>query len=167
MTVLVLEAGVRLVRISAFHARPYPLSTHSDQGVIAAEAPFLGPTLTPSKPTNIRNKYYEVISIFLDTPFDWNYTVTAQTGLNGRSFPYPRGRLLGGSSSASACSISKRVACKSILISFDLDYLIHQYGTDEDWNRLASTVGDSGWAWSNMQQYVKKVCCMFMFPDGL
>ncbi|KAF8178724.1 hypothetical protein BJ912DRAFT_1063051 [Pholiota molesta] len=100
VTVLVLEAGV------------------SDQGVLAAEAPFLGPTLTPN------------------TPYDWNYTVAAQTGLNGRTFPYPRGRLLGGSSSA--------------------NYLIHQYGTDEDWNRLASTVGDSGWAWSNMQQYVAK-----------
>ncbi|KAF9483740.1 alcohol oxidase [Pholiota conissans] len=100
VTVLVLEAGV------------------SDAGVIPAEAPFLGPTLTPN------------------TPYDWNYTVTAQTGLNGRSFPYPRGRLLGGSSSANYC--------------------IHQYGTDEDWNRLAATVGDSGWAWSNMQQYVRK-----------
>ncbi|KAF8956631.1 hypothetical protein BDZ97DRAFT_1907117 [Flammula alnicola] len=100
VTVLVLEAGV------------------SDQGVIAAEAPFLGPTLTPN------------------TPFDWNYTVTAQAGLNGRSFPYPRGRLLGGCSSA--------------------NYLIHQYGTFEDWNRIASVVGDSGWAWSNIQQYVQK-----------
>ncbi|KAF8971824.1 hypothetical protein BDZ97DRAFT_1693110 [Flammula alnicola] len=100
VTVLVLEAGV------------------SDQGVIAAEAPFLGPTLTPN------------------TLFDWNYTVSPQTGLDGRSFPYPRGRLLGGSSSA--------------------NYLIHQYGTDEDWNRMASVVGDPGWAWSNMQQYVRK-----------
>jgi choline dehydrogenase-like flavoprotein len=109
VTVLVLEAGVRLVRILAFHAGPYPLSTHSDQGVLAAEAPFLGPTLTPSKPTNIRNMCYEIISIFLGTPYDWNYTVAAQTGLNGRTFPYPRGRLLGGSSSASACFIANEL----------------------------------------------------------
>ncbi|KDR79207.1 hypothetical protein GALMADRAFT_223444 [Galerina marginata CBS 339.88] len=100
VTVLVLEAGV------------------SDQGVIAAEAPFLGPTLTPN------------------TPYDWNYTVVPQTGMNGRTFAYPRGRLLGGSSSA--------------------NYLFHQYGTDEDWNRLSSVSGDSGWSWANMKKYVQK-----------
>ncbi|KAF8960730.1 hypothetical protein BDZ97DRAFT_1920807 [Flammula alnicola] len=100
VTVLVLEAGV------------------SDQGVIPAIAPFLGPTLTP------------------DTPFDWNYTVAPQDGMLGRSFSYPRGRLLGGSSSA--------------------NYMIHQFGTDEDWDRFAQVTGDSGWAWDNMQQYVQK-----------
>ncbi|KAF8962123.1 hypothetical protein BDZ97DRAFT_1920795 [Flammula alnicola] len=100
VTVLVLEAGV------------------SDQGVIAAEAPFLGPTLTPN------------------TPYDWNYTVVAQAGMDGRTFPYPRGRLLGGSSSA--------------------NYLFHQYGTFEDWNRLANISGDSGWEWSNMKPYIQK-----------
>ncbi|PPQ66925.1 hypothetical protein CVT26_010014 [Gymnopilus dilepis] len=100
VTVLVLEAGV------------------SDQGVVAAEAPFLGPTLTPN------------------SPFDWNFTVVPQQGMKGRTFAYPRGHLLGGSSSA--------------------NYLFHQYGTDEDWNRLAKVSGDSGWAWSNVQKYVQK-----------
>ena len=37
----------------------------------------------------------------LDTPYDWNYTVVPQKGMHGRTFSYPRGRLLGGSSSAS------------------------------------------------------------------
>ena len=32
-------------------------------------------------------------------PNDWNYTIFPQPGLNGRSFPYPRGKILGGSSS--------------------------------------------------------------------
>ncbi|KAF9479119.1 alcohol oxidase [Pholiota conissans] len=100
VTVLVIEAGV------------------SDEGVVPAIAPFLGPTLTPN------------------TPYDWNYTVVAQDGMLGRSFSYPRGRLLGGSSSA--------------------NYLIHQFGTDEDWNRFGSVTGDSGWSWKNMQQYVQK-----------
>ncbi|KAF8962410.1 hypothetical protein BDZ97DRAFT_1939825 [Flammula alnicola] len=99
VSVLVIEAGV------------------SDQGVVAAEAPFLGPTLTPN------------------TPYDWNYTVVPQVGMAGRTFPYPRGRLLGGSSSANYC--------------------FHQYGTNEDWDRLANISGDPNWAWSNMKQYIQ------------
>ncbi|KAF9483366.1 alcohol oxidase [Pholiota conissans] len=100
VSVLVLEAGV------------------SDQGVILAEAPFLGPTLTPN------------------TIYDWNYTITAQTGMDGKTFAYPRGRLLGGSSSANYC--------------------FHQWGTNEDWDRLAALSGDPGWAWSNMRNYIQK-----------
>ncbi|KAF9479960.1 alcohol oxidase [Pholiota conissans] len=100
VSVLVLEAGV------------------SDQDVLPAIAPFLGPTLTPN------------------TPFDWNFTVTPQEGLGGRSFPYPRGKLIGGSSSA--------------------NYMMHQYGSTEDWDRYARITKDAGWAWKNMRQYVKK-----------
>ena len=33
----------------------------------------------------------------------WNYTTVPQVGLNNRTVPYPRGRLLGGSSSVSEC----------------------------------------------------------------
>ncbi|PPQ76837.1 hypothetical protein CVT26_002295 [Gymnopilus dilepis] len=91
---------------------------HSDQGVVAAEAPFLGPTLTPN------------------TPYDYNYTVVPQVGMNHRTFAYPRGRLLGGSSSA--------------------NYLFHQYGTFEDWNMLASVTGDSEWSWNNIKKYIQK-----------
>jgi hypothetical protein len=42
---------------------------------------------------------------FTDTILDWNYTVVPQVGLNNRDFPYPRGRLLGGSSSVSKCQV--------------------------------------------------------------
>jgi choline dehydrogenase-like flavoprotein len=72
----------------------------SDQGVLAAIAPFLGPTLTPSKVSAFVG-FLHLFKYFLDTPFDWNYTVTPQEGMQNRSFPYPRGKLLGGSSSAS------------------------------------------------------------------
>lgn len=37
--------------------------------------------------------------------FDWNFTTTAQRGLNGRVLPYARGHVLGGSSSTSKYSI--------------------------------------------------------------
>ncbi|KAF9477982.1 alcohol oxidase, partial [Pholiota conissans] len=99
-TVLVLEAGV------------------SDQNVVPAMAPFLGPTVTPN------------------TPYDWNYTVVPQAGMDNRTFPYPRGRLLGGSSSA--------------------NYLLHQYGPNDDWNRMGAVTGDPGWAWDNMSKYLQR-----------
>ncbi|KAF8962180.1 hypothetical protein BDZ97DRAFT_1920652 [Flammula alnicola] len=90
----------------------------SDQGVVSAIAPFLAPQVTPN------------------TPFDWNYTITPQSGLDGRTFPYPRGKLLGGCSSA--------------------NYLLHQFGSIEDWDRIANISDDPGWAWNNMRQYVQK-----------
>ena len=36
-----------------------------------------------------------------NTPLDWNFTTTPQSGLDGRSVPYARGFVLGGSSSIS------------------------------------------------------------------
>jgi choline dehydrogenase-like flavoprotein len=35
------------------------------------------------------------------TTFDWNYTTLPGIGMNNRSIDYPRGRILGGSSSHS------------------------------------------------------------------
>ncbi|KAJ2920934.1 hypothetical protein H1R20_g16161, partial [Candolleomyces eurysporus] len=32
----------------------------------------------------------------MGSPYDWNYTTVPQPGLNGRTLPYPRGRVLGG-----------------------------------------------------------------------
>ena len=54
---------------------------YSDSGVLAIHVPYLAYTLQPN------------------TAYDWNYTTTPQSGLNGRTIPYPRGRVLGGSSS--------------------------------------------------------------------
>lgn len=55
----------------------------SNAGVTASIIPLLCSTLSPN------------------TPYDWNYTTTPQVGLNGRAFPYPRGKMLGGSTSIS------------------------------------------------------------------
>lgn len=46
------------------------------------------------------------MTVLKDTLWDWNYTVVAQPGMKGRTFSYPRGKLLGGSSSASEQSRS-------------------------------------------------------------
>ncbi|KAF5318063.1 hypothetical protein D9619_012083 [Psilocybe cf. subviscida] len=90
----------------------------SDDGVVPIQAPFLGPTVTPN------------------TPWDWNYTVVPQAGMDSRTFNYPRGRVLGGSSSA--------------------NYLFHQFGSSEDWDRLAKLTGDVNFKWSAMRKYVQK-----------
>ncbi|KAF9528605.1 hypothetical protein CPB83DRAFT_853938 [Crepidotus variabilis] len=90
----------------------------SDAGVLASIAPFLAETLTPN------------------TMYDWNYTVVPQVGLNNRQFPQPRGRLLGGSSSA--------------------NYMIHHFGSSDDYDRLVKMTGDSNWSWTNMKKYVFK-----------
>ncbi|KAF9528606.1 hypothetical protein CPB83DRAFT_894128 [Crepidotus variabilis] len=90
----------------------------SDEGVLAAIAPFLATRLTPN------------------TPYDWNYTVAPQVGLNNRQFAQPRGRILGGTSSA--------------------NYMLHQFGSSNDWDKLAQITADTGWSWSNMKKYVAK-----------
>jgi len=35
--------------------------------------------------------------------------------------------------------------------------MVHQYGSDEDWDRYAKLTGDPGWAWKNVKNYVMKV----------
>ncbi|KAH9476225.1 Pyranose dehydrogenase 1 [Psilocybe cubensis] len=90
----------------------------NDQKNVPLQVPFLGPILAPN------------------TEFDWNTTTVVQPGLNNRTVPFNRGRVLGGSSS--------------------INFMFHQYGTMDDWNRLASVVGDPGWNWTNIRQYIAK-----------
>ncbi|KAF9471414.1 aryl-alcohol-oxidase from pleurotus Eryingii [Pholiota conissans] len=90
----------------------------SDAGVEEIHIPFLCTHTTPN------------------TPWDWNYTTIPQIGLNGAAISYPRGHVLGGSSS---------VNC-----------LVYTRGSEADYNRYASYTGDAGWSWSNMFSYFKK-----------
>ncbi|KAK2463911.1 hypothetical protein APHAL10511_004083 [Amanita phalloides] len=70
------------------------------------------------------------------TRFDWNYTVVDQMGLGGRSFSFPRGYVIGGSSA--------------------INNEVYFRGTSEDFDYFANVSGDSGWSWNNMQYYVHK-----------
>ena len=56
---------------------------YSNKDVLDSIVPFFCPRMTPN------------------TPWDWNFTTTPQTNLNGRALSYPRGHILGGSSSVS------------------------------------------------------------------
>ncbi|KAI0260754.1 aryl-alcohol oxidase-like protein [Gloeopeniophorella convolvens] len=73
----------------------------------------------------------------IGTSFDWNFTTTPQAGLNGRSIAYARGHALGGSTS--------------------INFLVYTRGSEDDWDRFASTTGDKGWSWSALQPYIKKM----------
>lgn len=82
------------------------------------EVPFLDSTLSP------------------DTILTWNYTTTPQSGLNDRTLPYPRGRVLGGSST--------------------INFQIWTRGSVDDYNRYANVTGDPGWSWNEILPYMKK-----------
>ncbi|KAJ3569077.1 hypothetical protein NP233_g5293 [Leucocoprinus birnbaumii] len=70
------------------------------------------------------------------TPWDWNYTTVPQPGLNNRSIAYPRGHVLGGTSS--------------------VNYMTYTRGSSEDWDRYASISGDNGWSWDGIQPAIFK-----------
>ncbi|MBI4196115.1 MAG: GMC family oxidoreductase N-terminal domain-containing protein [Betaproteobacteria bacterium] len=61
---------------------------------------------------------------------DWCYHTAPEPGLNGRSIRYPRGKVLGGSSSINA--------------------MLCLRGQARDYDEWAQLTGDSGWAWRNV-----------------
>ncbi|WP_322031608.1 GMC family oxidoreductase [Paraburkholderia sp. J76] len=61
---------------------------------------------------------------------DWLYKTAAEKGLNGRALAYPRGRVLGGSSS--------------------INGMIYMRGQREDYDNWARETGDSAWSWDSV-----------------
>jgi choline dehydrogenase len=61
---------------------------------------------------------------------DWNYTTEPQPGLDGRKLFWPRGKLLGGSSSINA--------------------MIYMRGAAADYDEWAALTGDPSWSYSNV-----------------
>ncbi|WP_339487419.1 GMC family oxidoreductase [Pseudomonas sp. EL_65y_Pfl2_R95] len=66
---------------------------------------------------------------------DWCYDTVAEAGLNGRSLKYPRGRVLGGSSS--------------------INGMIYMRGQRQDYDGWAAA-GNSGWAWDDVLPIFKR-----------
>jgi choline dehydrogenase len=60
---------------------------------------------------------------------DWLFNTEAETGLNGRSLRYPRGKVMGG--------------CSSI------NGMIYMRGQSRDYDSWAKAVGDDAWTWQN------------------
>lgn len=72
----------------------------------------------------------------MDNPrSDWRYKTQADPGISGRSIPWPRGRVLGGSSS--------------------INGLLYVRGQPEDYDGWAQ-MGCSGWGWDEVLPYFKR-----------
>ncbi|MFH9419639.1 GMC family oxidoreductase [Streptomyces sp. NPDC017529] len=69
------------------------------------------------------------------TPYDWNFTTTPQAGLHGRELYWPRGRVLGGSSSLNA--------------------MMWVRGHRDDYDGWAETAGEE-WSWSEVARYFRR-----------
>jgi choline dehydrogenase len=61
---------------------------------------------------------------------DWRYRTERETGLNGRDLLYPRGKVLGGSSS--------------------INGMIYMRGQARDYDGWAAATGDDAWSWRNV-----------------
>lgn len=86
---------------------------------------------------------------------DWNFTTTPVEGLNNRVLEYPRGFVLGGST-----SISERHAHLSVHKGYPntyLDFMAYSRGTRDDYDRWANITEDDGWSWDNLYPYMIKV----------
>jgi len=76
---------------------------------------------------------------------DWCYKTVPEAGLNGRAINYPRGRVLGGSSSINA--------------------MLYLRGQARDYDEWAQITGDSGWAWQNVLPTFMQVEDHWRGPD--
>jgi choline dehydrogenase len=72
---------------------------------------------------------------FADAAVNWKYQTQPSPGLNGRTMYWPRGRVLGGSS-----SINALVYCRGMPADFD------------EWR----TLGNAGWGWDDVRPYFEK-----------
>ncbi|KAF7315922.1 phosphoribosylaminoimidazole carboxylase [Mycena indigotica] len=116
-SVLLLEAGGSYVQYLTTHSSlTYTLQRDAD--IINLSAPLL---------------------CILATPFtqqDWNFTTVPQAALNNRVIPYPRGFVLGGTSS--------------------VNFMAYTRGSKEDFDRFANLVNDQRWSWNSLVPYWKK-----------
>jgi len=72
---------------------------------------------------------------FADAAVNWKYQTQPNPGLNHRSIYWPRGRVIGGSS-----SINALVYCRGMPADF------------EDWRRM----GNVGWGWDDVRPYFER-----------
>ena len=73
--------------------------------------------------------------IFYDPGVNWMYTTEENPGLAGRQSYWPRGKVLGGSSSINA-----------------MVYIRGQHGDYDDW----SAMGNEGWGWQDVLPYFRR-----------
>ncbi|KAH6912219.1 pyranose dehydrogenase [Coprinopsis sp. MPI-PUGE-AT-0042] len=72
----------------------------------------------------------------INTTYDWNFETEPQKQVGNRTFPYGRGRVLGGSSTINA--------------------MVYTRGAADDYDRWAKVTGDDGWSWKRMFRLARK-----------
>jgi choline dehydrogenase-like flavoprotein len=83
-----------------------------------------------------------------------NFTTVPQPGYNGRTVPYPRGHVLGGSTAISALDVVGRVTDSNLFA----DNMAFCRGSRDDYDRWANVTGDAGWSWDSLYPYMLNVC---------
>ncbi|KAF8883520.1 aryl-alcohol oxidase-like protein [Infundibulicybe gibba] len=106
--------------------------SETNSSVLLIEA---GPSnLAPPDNSSIQVPF--LVSAAAGSIYDWNFTTIAQFHLDDRILTYPRGFVLGGSSS--------------------INFMAYTRGPSTEYDRLAKFSGDPGWSWKNMFRYALK-----------
>ncbi|KAF9465127.1 aryl-alcohol oxidase-like protein [Collybia nuda] len=90
----------------------------SDRGAYLTQVPYYGLTKLPG------------------SQYDWGYSTVPQPNLDNRVIPYPRGFVLGGSSST--------------------NLMVYTRTSAGDFDRYAAVTGDNGWSWNQLKPYFYK-----------
>ena len=111
----------------------------SDEGVTSIQAPGLDQTIPAA--------------------YKWNYTAVATPATANRSIAYPRGYVLGGTSSISEYSKLCQQSLRSIAFADNLlDGMAYTRCSQDDYNTWATLTGDDGWRWDNLWPLMLRVC---------
>ena len=84
-----------------------------------------GPPAFHEPSINVPGRFGET----LGTKYDWQFETTAQPGLGGRKLPWPRGKVLGGTSA--------------------LNFMTWNRGCREDYDAWEE-LGNEGWGWDGL-----------------
>ncbi|KAG6861060.1 hypothetical protein C0995_004402 [Termitomyces sp. Mi166 len=89
----------------------------SNADVLSSQVPWLAPTIWNSA-------------------YDWNFTTVPQAALGDRSVAFPRGHILGGTSST--------------------NFMMYTRGSSDQYDDWAKITKDPGWSWNNLKKYFDK-----------
>ncbi|TVY42467.1 Dehydrogenase [Lachnellula occidentalis] len=90
-----------------------------------------GPPVFDEPLVNVPGKIGQLVG----TKYDWSSATTPQAGLNGRQVPWPRGKMLGGTSA--------------------MNFMVWNRGAKEDYDAWEE-LGNPGWNWENLKHYFQK-----------